>query len=270
METNPKFIVLGIVAVVTGGGSGIGRAMCEALAVGGARHVVVADIDPGNAAAVATSINQKRPGVAVAAPLDVSDEEAVASLVAKVRQELGEIDLWCSNAGINVGSGIGKESEWQRSIGVNLLGHVHAARALIPGMQVRKQGWFVVMASAAGLLSDFRTAPYTATKHAAVAFAEWLSITTRSSGVSVHCVCPEGVRTAMTKANSDQAAKGMTFLEADDVARFTLERVAAGEFLILPHPRVAEFELRRASDRGRWLASMSKAFDRTHTPIETH
>lgn len=270
METNSQFSIPGILAVVTGGGSGIGRAVCEALADGGARCVVVADIHQDNAVAVARGINQKRPDTAVPVALDVSDEEAVASLVATLRQEHGEIDMWFSNAGINAGSGLGNDADWQRSISVNLLGHVHAARALVPGMQARKRGWFVIMASAAGLLSDFRTAPYTATKHAAVAFAEWLAITTRTSGLSVHCVCPEGVRTAMTKANSEQAAKGMTFLEAEDVARFTLERVAIGEFLILPHPRVAEFELRRASDRARWLTSMSKAFDRTHSQIETH
>jgi NAD(P)-dependent dehydrogenase (short-subunit alcohol dehydrogenase family) len=270
METKPNFSAQGMVAVVTGGGSGIGRAFCEALANAGAQHVVVADINHDNAVAVASEINSRHLGKAIAVAVDVSNEEAVSGLIGRIRQEIGEIDLWCSNAGINVGNGLGNAVDWQRSIGVNILGHVHAARTLIPRMQARNRGWFVMVASAAGLLSDFRTAPYTATKHAAVAFAEWLAITTNGSGVSVHCVCPEGVRTAMTKPDSTQAAKGMTFLEPDAVASFTLERVAAGEFLILPHPRVAEYEQRRASDRSRWIASMGKAYQRTVSPQTTH
>jgi short-subunit dehydrogenase len=138
-------------------------------------------------------------------------------------------------------------------------------------MKQRGKGWFVVTSSAAGLLSDMRTAPYSTSKHAAVGFAEWLSITSRGDGVSVHCICPEGVRTAMTKASSEQAGKGLVFLEADEVAAHALDRIAAGEFLILPHPRVAEFEVRRATDRQRWIETMHRAFMRMQgrTPAET-
>lgn len=245
------------VAVVTGGASGIGRALCAALLARDARHVVVADVQADAARRVAVELGGV-PRVS-AVELDVSDAAAVHRLAARVVQEHGGIDIWCSNAGVNVGPGLGSAEDWHRSIGVNLMGHVHAAEAVVPGMVARGGGWFVVTASAAGLLSDFRTAPYTATKHAAVALAEWLAITRRGDGISVHCICPEGVRTAMTQASSAKAGKGMVFLEADEVARHALERIGAGEFLILPHPRVAEFELRRASDRQRWIESMNKA-----------
>jgi NAD(P)-dependent dehydrogenase (short-subunit alcohol dehydrogenase family) len=243
-------------AVVTGGASGIGRALCEALLQRGARRVVVADLHLDTAQRVAAELGSK----AVAAALDVADAAAVRQLVGQVEAEHGPIDLWCSNAGINVGKGLGELADWQRALAVNVMGHVHGAQAVIPGMKKRGAGCFVVTSSAAGLLSDFRTATYTASKHAAVALAEWLAITCRGDGVSVHCICPEGVRTAMTQASSAKAAKGMVFLEAEDVARHTLDRIEAGEFLILPHPRVAEYEVRRATDRQRWIESMQKAF----------
>lgn len=254
------------VAVVTGGASGIGRALCEALLAGGARHVVVADVQIDAARRVADALGPR----ASAAALDVSDAAAVQALAAQVQATWSGIDLWCSNAGINAGQGLGDAADWARSLGVNVMGHVHAAQAVLPGMKQRGSGCFVVTASAAGLLSDFRTAPYTATKHAAVALAEWLAITCQGDGISVHCICPEGVRTAMTKVSSEQAGKGMVFLEADEVARHALARMAQGEFLILPHPRVAEYEVRRASDRQRWIDSMNKAFLRTQqTRAET-
>jgi NAD(P)-dependent dehydrogenase (short-subunit alcohol dehydrogenase family) len=250
------------VAVVTGGASGIGRALCQALIAGGARHVIVADMQIDMARSVAEELGGAS-GRATAAGLDVSDAAAVFALAEQVESDWGGIDLWCSNAGINAGQGLGGLGDWQRSLGVNVMGHVHAAQAVIPGMRTRGNGCFVVTASAAGLLSDFRAAPYTASKHAAVALAEWLAITCCGDGISVHCICPEGVRTAMTKASSAQAGKGMVFLEAEDVARHALERIAEGEFLILPHPRVAEYEVRRASERQRWIESMHKAYVRT-------
>ena len=253
------------VAVVTGGASGIGRAMCEALLAGGARHVVVADVQIDAARRVADALGPR----ASAAALDVSDAVAVRALAAQVEAAWGGIDLWCSNAGINAGQGLGDASDWARSLGVNVMGHVNAAQAVLPAMKQRGSGCFVVTASAAGLLSDFRTAPYTASKHAAVALAEWLAITSQGDGISVHCICPEGVRTAMTKASSAQAGKGMVFLEAHEVARHALERMAQGEFLILPHPRVAEYEVRRASERQRWIDSMNKAFLRTQNSAMT-
>lgn len=253
------------VAVVTGGASGIGRALCEALLAGGARQVIVADVQIEAARRVADQLGSR----ATAAALDVSDAAAVRALAEQVESSWGGIGLWCSNAGINAGLGLGDATDWARSLGVNVMGHVHAAQAVMPGMKKRGTGCFVVTASAAGLLSDFRTAPYTATKHAAVALAEWLAITCRGDGIAVHCICPEGVRTAMTKASSEQAGKGMVFLEAEEVARHALERMAQGEFLILPHPRVADFEARRASDRQRWIESMNKAYLRTQAVAMT-
>lgn len=247
------------VAVVTGGASGIGRALCEALVANAARHVVVADVQIEAARRVADALGSR----ASAAALDVSDAAAVCALADQVVSTWGGIDLWCSNAGVNAGLGLGDAADWARSLSVNVMGHVHAAQAVLPGMKQRGAGCFVVTASAAGLLSDFRTAPYTASKHAAVALAEWLAITSQGDGIAVHCICPEGVRTAMTTASSEQAGKGMVFLEAGEVARHALERMAQGEFLILPHPRVAQFEERRAGDRQRWIESMSKAFVRT-------
>jgi NAD(P)-dependent dehydrogenase (short-subunit alcohol dehydrogenase family) len=252
-------------AVVTGGASGIGRALCEALLAGGARHVIVADVQFDAARRVADTLGSR----ATAAALDVSDATAVRALAEQSESTWGGIDLWCSNAGINAGRGLGDATDWARSLGVNVMGHVHAAQAVLPGMKRRGAGCFVVTASAAGLLSDFRTAPYTATKHAAVALAEWLAITSRGDGIAVHCICPEGVRTGMTQASSERAGKGMVFLEAEEVARHALARMALGEFLILPHARVAEYEARRASDRQRWIESMNKAFLRTQTSAAT-
>lgn len=249
------------IAVVTGGASGIGRALCQALLVRGARHVVVADVKLEAARQVAAELDSTS-GRATAAALDVSDANSVQALASMIEAEWGAIDLWCSNAGINLSRGLGELTDWGRALDVNVMGHVHAAQAVLPGMKKRGSGCFVVTASAAGLLSDFRTATYTVTKHAAVALAEWLAITCRGDGISVHCICPEGVRTAMTQASSAQAAKGMVFLEAEEVARHTLDRIGAGEFLILPHPRVAEYEVRRASDRQRWIESMNKAYMR--------
>src|SRR6516225_6201218 len=152
------------IAVVTGGASGIGRALCEALLRKGARTVVVADLNQEATNRVAAELGDR----AIPAALDVADPAAVRALVEKIEVEQGPIDLWCSNAGINVGKGLGELVDWQRALSVNVMGHVHAAQAVIPGMKKRGGGCFVVTSSAAGLLSDFRTATYTASKHAAV------------------------------------------------------------------------------------------------------
>ena len=254
------FNVQGITAVVTGGGSGIGRAIAAVLLARGAGTVVVADINLDNATDVCTGLAAAGwAGLAVPIHIDVADGASIEAVVRQVEVECGPIDLWCSNAGIHTGAGLGDARDWERSIAVNLMGHVHAARFVIPGMKQRGRGHFLVTASAAGLLSDFRAAPYTASKHAAVALAEWLAITCMGDGISVHCLCPEGVKTAMTRESSEKSGKGMTFLEPEDVAAFTLDCMSDGDFLILPHPRVAEFELRRATDRQRWIESMHRA-----------
>ena len=185
-------IVSGAGVVVTGGGDGIGRAVARRLAAGGAR-VVVNDLDPGAAAAVAAEIE----GFAV--PGDAGTEQGVRDLLAAAGEHLGEIDMYCSNAGTGAGSGPDTpEDVWQRAWEVNTLAHVRAARALLPGWLERGRGTFVVTASAAGLLTMLGSAPYSVTKHAAVAFAEWLAITYGDAGLKVSVLAPQAVRTAMT------------------------------------------------------------------------
>jgi NAD(P)-dependent dehydrogenase (short-subunit alcohol dehydrogenase family) len=250
----------GGVAVVTGGASGIGRALCRALVRSNTRRVVVADLDPDAAEQVAAAINHEHHrSPAVAFGLDVADGRSVENAVADVETRIGPISLWCSNAGVHVGEGLGEAGDWQKSLGVNLMGHVNAARAVIPRMAGRGNGHFVITASAAGLLTDFRCAPYAASKHAAVALAEWLAITHADDGVSISCVCPEGVRTGMTRPDSLKAGASGNFIEPDDVAREIIDALKARRFLVLPHPRVAEYEQRRAADRENWLGRMRAA-----------
>jgi NAD(P)-dependent dehydrogenase (short-subunit alcohol dehydrogenase family) len=257
------FDATGCTAVVTGGGSGIGAALCRLLAQAGARSVVVADLDVDAARKVAAAINEMHPECpARALGLDVADEASVQAAVSRIEAATGAIDLWCSNAGIHVGDGLGDTADWHKSLDVNLMGHVNAARFVIPPMTKRGRGHLVITASAAGLLTDFRCAPYAASKHAAVALAEWLSIAHGDDGVKISCVCPEGVRTGMTKPSSLKAGASSNFLEPEDVAREILGAVGIGRFLVLPHPRVAEYEQRRAADRENWLGRMRAAHRR--------
>src|SRR5260221_743924 len=207
--------ISGAIAVVTGGGSGIGRALALALGGRGARHVVVADVGEDAAVDAAAAVSQRRTGVAATAiRLDVTDAAAVAAAVAAIETGIGPIGLWFSNAGVSRGRGLGSLEDWNATIGVNLLGHVHGAAAVIPLMAERGEGHFIVTASAAGLLTDLRSAPYSASKHAAVGASEWLAIDA-PEGVGISCVCPEGVRTAMTRPDSRWLAKDVTFLEAE-------------------------------------------------------
>jgi NAD(P)-dependent dehydrogenase (short-subunit alcohol dehydrogenase family) len=251
--------ISGAIAVVTGGGSGIGRALALALADRGARHVVVADVVEAAAAEVAAVIGQKAAGTtATAIHLDVSEAAAVRAAVTAVESGIGPIGLWFSNAGVSTGVGLGSAEDWNAAIGVNLLGHVHGAASVMPLLAKRGAGHFIVTASAAGLLTDPRSAPYSASKHAAVGLSEWLAIAA-PDGVEVSCVCPEGVRTAMTRPDSIRLAKDLIFLEADAVAQIVLDAVERGDFLVLTHPRTAEYEGRRVADRARWLKGMRKA-----------
>jgi NAD(P)-dependent dehydrogenase (short-subunit alcohol dehydrogenase family) len=255
-------------AVVTGGGSGIGRALALTLAGRGARHVVVADVDETAADDVAAAVRQTRAGIAVTAMrLDVGDAGAVAAAVASIESDIGPIGLWFSNAGVSRGRGLGSIEDWNASIAVNLLGHVHGAAAVMPLMGKRGQGHFIVTASAAGLLTDLRSAPYTASKHAAVGLSEWLAITA-PEGVGISCVCPEGVRTGMTRPDSIDTARQAMFLEPGEVAQTVLDAVERGDFLVLTHPRTAEFESRRVADRPGWLKRMRKARKPESEPLQ--
>ena len=247
-------IVEGSGVVVTGGGGGIGRALARRLAAGGGR-VVVNDLDAAAAAAVAGEIG----GYAV--PGDVATEEGMRELIAGARGHLGEIDIFCSNAGIAEGTGPdAPEESWQRSWELNVMAHVRASRELLPGWLGRGQGCFVVTASAAGLLTMLGAAPYSVTKHGAEAYAEWLACTYGHRGLTVHCICPQGVRTSMLAA-SGQAGEIVlreAAIEPEAVGEALWEGLADGRFLILPHPEVHDYFAMRAGDTDRWLRGMNR------------
>ncbi|MFC4949841.1 SDR family oxidoreductase [Pseudonocardia sp. GCM10023141] len=241
--------------VVTGGGNGIGRAIATRMAAGGAR-VVVNDLDAGAAAEVAAVIG----GVAV--PGDAATEAGVAALVEAATAELGTIDIFFANAGIGGGGGLLEttEAQWARALEVNVLAHVRAARLLVPGWVERGGGRFVVTASAAGLLTQIGSAPYSVTKHAAVAFAEWLAVTYGDDGVVAQCLCPQGVRTQML--DSTGVMRDMIShdgeLEPEQVAEVVWDALHDDRFLILPHEKVRDYYSFKAASTDRWLGGMRK------------
>jgi NAD(P)-dependent dehydrogenase (short-subunit alcohol dehydrogenase family) len=255
----------GRVAVVTGGASGIGQAMCRRFAAEGS-SVVVADIDAPGAASVAQEIG----GLAV--PGDMSVEADVAALIDTTLLSFDRIDLFCANAGILWGtrpddpaSVIGPDAPdeaWDRIWRVNVMAHVYTARAVVPPMLDQGGGHILFTASAAGLLTMLGNAPYSVTKHAAVAFAEWLAITYGDRGLRVSCLCPELVRTEMlaaaTAAAKEQGLDKFDVLEPEAVAAAVVDGLREERFLILPHPEVAEFFRRKADDYDRWLAGMRR------------
>jgi NAD(P)-dependent dehydrogenase (short-subunit alcohol dehydrogenase family) len=247
-------IIDGAGVVVTGGGAGIGRALALGLAAAGAR-VVINDLDPEAAAAVAGQTG----GYAVAG--DAGTEQGVRDLIAAAREHLGEIDIYCSNAGIAGGPGPQTpDQDWQRTWEVNVMAHVRASRELLPQWLERGRGCFVVTASAAGLLTMLGAAPYSVTKHAAESYAEWLAATYAHRGLTVHCICPQGVKTAML-AGSGQAGQVVlqdAAIEPALVADALLAGLADGRFLILPHPEVAGYYQLRAGDPDKWLRGMNR------------
>jgi NAD(P)-dependent dehydrogenase (short-subunit alcohol dehydrogenase family) len=241
--------------VVTGGGNGIGRALCRRFAAGGARAIVVADLDGDGATAVADEIG----GTAVR--LDVSVEAEVAGLVESAIDANGPIDLFCANAGIITSGGLDDANEvWERIWGVNLMAHVYAARALIPGWVARGEGYLLHTASAAGLLTGIGQLPYSVTKHGVVALAEWLSITYGDAGVKVSCLCPQGVRTNMLLSGGDDESNFLLpgSKSPEEVADVVVQGLGDERFLILPHPEVAEYFRRKAGDYDRWLKGMRR------------
>lgn len=244
------------VVVVTGGADGIGAALCRRFAQEGARGVVVADVNYDGAARVAEEIK----GIAVAA--DVSVEADIIRLVEEATRTFGAIDLFCSNAGIfGTPGGIDVPNDvWQRIWEVNVMGHIYAARAVLPGMLARGEGYLLQTASAAGLLAQIGCAPYSVTKHAAVAFAEWLSITYAESGIKVSCLCPQGVRTKMLLGEDGTRESFLleSALTTEEVADAVVEGLNEERFLILPHPEVAEYFRRKATDYERWLRGMRR------------
>ena len=247
--------IQGKVIVVTGGANGIGRALCHKFAQEGASAVVVSDID----AAGAESVAQEIKGTAMAA--NVAREADVEKLVAVTTEKFGRIDAFCSNAGIGVAGGPeAPDSDWQRSWEVNLMAHVYAARAVLPQMLERKQGYLVQTVSAAGLLTQIGSAPYSVTKHAALSFAEWLSITYGDQGLRVSALCPQGVKTNMLYRAEFAGGAFLleTAIEPEQVASAVVAAMAEEKFLILPHPEVAKYFLNKASDYERWLRGLRK------------
>jgi NAD(P)-dependent dehydrogenase (short-subunit alcohol dehydrogenase family) len=244
--------VEGLRAVVTGAGSGIGAALARRLAAEGAQ-VVVNDLDAAAAARIAAEFG----GLPAAG--DAASASGVAELVAHARAELGSIDLFCANAGVAVPGGPdAPEAGWERSWEVNVLAHVRAARLLLPEWLDRGRGHFLATVSAAGLLTMVGSAPYAVTKHAALAFAEWLAVTYGDRGVRVQALCPQGVRTPMLAGSGEI---GRRLLEADalepeDVADVAVDALDGGPFLVLPHPEVAQYFAARAADPDTWLAGM--------------
>jgi NAD(P)-dependent dehydrogenase (short-subunit alcohol dehydrogenase family) len=243
--------------VVTGAGSGIGAAMARRFAAGGAR-VIVNDLNAAAAESVAAEIGGR------AIPGDAGSEADVRRLIDTAWDDLGGIDLFCANAGVlSSGDEATPDEVWQRDFNVNVMAHVYASRALFPRwLDTDGGGRFLITVSAAGLLTLLGSAPYSVTKHAALGLAEWLRATYQHRGITVQALCPQGVRTDMmtrgdgASASSSLLANGA--LEPDEVAEMVFEAVEGDSFLILPHPEVAEFYQRRATDPDRWLGGMNK------------
>lgn len=255
-----EFEFSGAVAVVTGGAGGIGRALARKLSDHGCR-VAIVDLDTGSAEQAASEL----PG-AIGLGADVGDRAAVRGAVDEIEDRLGPIDIYCSNAGIATGGGLGEDEAWEQSWRVHAMAHVHAARCVLPGMADRGRGAMVITASAAGLLMMMQSAPYTVTKHASVAVAEWLAVNFGDQGIQFHCLCPQGVRTPMVTAgeSSGQAeleASG-DILEPAVVADEVVAAIRANRFLVLPHPQVAGYEQAKVADRDRWLAGMRRLLAR--------
>lgn len=257
----------GAVTVVTGAAGGIGSALGERFHDAGAT-VVLSDRAGTNVEAIAAALNAKRPGSAFAVVADVSKESENERLVTEARRLAGRIDLFFANAGVAMGTDLGaSESEWNTSFDVNVHSHRWAAKYLMPEWLAAGKGYFASTASAAGVLAQIGSAPYSVTKHAAVAFAEWLSITYGARGISVSCLCPQGVNTAMlrgadrpngepTESNVVRAVGAV--LEPADVADFVHDAIVEERFFILPHPEVGEYMKIKATEHARWLGGMRK------------
>jgi NAD(P)-dependent dehydrogenase (short-subunit alcohol dehydrogenase family) len=245
----------GAIVVVTGGGNGIGRALCRRFAKEGAAGIVVADVDLASAGIVASEIG----GQAIS--VDVSREPDVARLVNDTQRRHGRIDLFCSNAGIAVHGGLETPTDqWQRCWDVNVMAHVYAARAVLPIMIAQGGGYLLQTVSAAGLLTHPHSATYAVTKSSALAFAEWLSIAYGNRGIKVSALCPQGVKTDMLKRAEESTGRFLAdgALEPEHVADDVVRGIEEERFLILPHPEVAEYVRRKATDPDRWLRGMRR------------
>jgi NAD(P)-dependent dehydrogenase (short-subunit alcohol dehydrogenase family) len=260
------------VVVITGAGGGIGAAMARRFAAEGAAALVLADIDEGSVTALAGELASDRCRT-LALRVDVSERAAVEAMVRRAEDDLGRIDLLCSNAGIGSGAGLeAPDEDWDRLWRINVLAHVYAAQAALPAMVERGSGYLLHTASAAGLLTTPGDAPYTATKHAAVGLAEWIAITYGGRGIKVSALCPQAVNTpllqeAVEAGNASAVAvrNASAVLEPEDVAAAVVAGLAAETFLILPHAEVADHAAFKAADRDRWIGALRRALDGSGT-----
>ncbi|AVO39463.1 SDR family oxidoreductase [Pukyongiella litopenaei] len=247
MELKDKIIV------VTGAAGGIGRAMALRFAREGASHVVCTDLNGPGAEATAAEIGGT--GLRV----DVASETEIAALIERVETETGPIDLFCSNAGVLAAGGVEIPNEdWQRLWDINVMSHVWAARHLVPRMATRGGGYLLNTASAAGLLNQVGSAPYGVTKHAAVGLAEWLAMTYGDDGIKVSVLCPQAVRTDMTRGHEDHVAAIDGMIEPDSVAEACVQAIRDETFLVLPHPEVLGYLRNKAENYDRWIGGMRK------------
>jgi NAD(P)-dependent dehydrogenase (short-subunit alcohol dehydrogenase family) len=245
--------IAGKVIAITGGGKGIGQALAARFHKEGAKFIAVADLD----GTAAESVAQQVDGFGMR--VDVASEADIVRFIETVEERFGPIDLFCSNAGIALGRGLETSNEvWRQVLDVNVMAHVYAARALVPRMIKRGGGYFLDTASAAGLLAQIGNVTYSVSKHAAVAFAEWLSITHGNEGIKVSILCPQAVRTDMITGHEGGVASVNGVIEPDQVADAVVQGLAEEKILILPHPVVADYVTRRAQDRDRWIAGMRR------------
>ena len=247
------------IVVVTGGGSGIGEALCKRFHKGGAEKIIVVDQDEERANNVASLVEGD------AYRVNVREERAIADAVLDIENKYGVIDLFCSNAGILGGDGEqgwatgASNATWQAMWEIHVMSHVWAARACLPGMISRGKGYFLNTASAAGILNQVGDAAYSTTKHAAVGFAEALAITHGDDGIGVSCLCPQAVATRMLEGLDSAGTAGVDgILTADEVAAFVVEALGEDRFLILPHPQVADYRTKKTENYDRWIGGMRK------------
>ena len=241
------------VVVITGGASGIGKAVGKLMVNKGADKVFLADLNENLLNKTAEEIG------AIPIVCDVSNEESVKALVNEVTLQTKVIDIFMSNAGIYVeGDENTLNQEWMRNWSIHVMAHVYAARAVLPEMIKRESGYLINTSSAAGLLTHIDSATYSTTKHAAIGFAEYLSINYGSKGIKVSVLCPQAVKTAMTLGREDSVASVDGMLEPDFLAEVVLQSVYDEEFLILPHPEVLTYMQRKTSDYERWLGGMRR------------
>jgi NAD(P)-dependent dehydrogenase (short-subunit alcohol dehydrogenase family) len=248
----------GKVVVVTGGASGIGTGLCRRFREEGVRALIIADLNGEVVTALADELD------AVGVTLDVRDEAAIAKMVSEVEAQFGQIDLFCSNAGIlNLDGGdfwatSSANEVWQANWEIHVMAHVYAARACLPAMIGRGEGYFLHTISAAGLLSQPYTAAYATTKHAAIGFAESLAISHGDDGIKVSCLCPQAVDTAMLGGTDGGSAGIDGILSPAQVAQAVIDGLREESFLILPHEQVEQYHLNKAQNYNRWIGGMRK------------